>query len=85
MRLLHAPFAMLAVLFAVTLCSYAVFETHGAPLVVGVGVVGFASLKVAIIMRCFMEVRLRQTPVGPALAIWLIAASSILGAGLAFR
>lgn len=81
MKLLHSPFLMLAVLLGITLASFALFETHAAPLMVGLGVVAFAALKIVLIVTGYMEVRPRHLPVGPALAVWITVATLIVGGG----
>ncbi|MGD9472743.1 MAG: hypothetical protein AB7G24_07510 [Novosphingobium sp.] len=81
MKVLHSPFLILTVLLGITLASFALFETHATPALVGLGVVGLAALKIILIVTGYMEVRTRHVPVGPALTIWIAAATLIVGGG----
>lgn len=81
MKVLHSPFLMLTVLLGITLASFTLFEMHATPVLVGLGVVGLAALKIILIVTGYMEVRPRHVPVGPALTIWIAAATLIVGGG----
>lgn len=84
MKVLHSPLALLCVLIAITLGSFALFEVGATPMIAGLAIVALAGLKVGFIMAGYMEIRWRHRPVGPALFAWLATSMAILVAGYTF-
>lgn len=80
-RSLPAPLAY-GLIVALSLASFALFESERAGLLLSLAVFAIALLKIATILNGFMHLTWRHRPFAPVLAAWLGIVALILAGGM---